>query len=328
MNCRPVETFFFRLIKLMQKTVTVLAMHAEMISLFPDKPDNWILVDTSEGIESAIEKSGAKVEVLLSASIETLDKAMLDQFPNLKMIASISAGFSNVDLVECRRRGIAVTNSPGLNAPDVADIAVSMMTSLLLKFPKHQNYILSDQWKTKSGPLRHSLHTSVIGIVGLGSIGLEAVKRLEPFGVDLRWWGPREKPDVELTYVPCIKQLAEQCQGLIICCRPDDSTYHLINQEILDLLGPEGVVVNVSRGTVVDEDALIESLKSGAIAGAGLDVFDPEPTSGERWQHVPNVILTPHQGGTTYETLFAQAALTQQNIQNFMRGEPLLTSVL
>ncbi len=312
----------------MKRTITVLAMHPEMISLFPDKPDYWDLVDTSEGIESAIEKSGDKVEVLLSASIETLDKTMLDQFPNLKMIASISAGFSNVDLAECRRRGIAVTNSPGLNSPDVADIAVSMMTSLLLRFPQNQHYILSDQWKAKSGPLRHSLRTAAIGIVGLGSIGLEAVKRLESFGVDLRWWGPREKPDVDLTYVPCIKQLAEQCQGLIVCCRPDDSTYHLINQEILDLLGPDGVVVNVSRGTVVDETALIESLKSGAIAGAGLDVFDPEPTNSERWKDVPNVILTPHQGGTTYQTLFAQATLTQQNIHNFHNNEPLLTSVL
>ena len=176
--------------------------------------------------------------------------------------------------------------------------------------------------------MRHSIRTAVIGIVGLGSIGLEAVKRLEPFGADLRWWGPRDKPDVGLPYVPTIKQLAEQCQGLIVCCRPDDSTHHLINQEILDLLGSDGVVVNVSRGTVVDETALIESLKSGAIAGAGLDVFDPEPTSAERWKDVPNVILTPHQGGTTYQTLFAQAALTQNNIQNFVNHEPLLTSVL
>ncbi len=311
----------------MKKTVTVLAMHAEMISLFPNTPDAWDLVDVSDGVDSAIEKSGDKVEILLSASIETLDKPMLDEFPNLKMIALISAGFSNVDLVECRRRGIAVTNSPGLNSPDVADIAVGMMTSLLLKFPQNQHYILSGQWKTKSGPLRQSIRTAVVGIVGLGSIGLEAVKRLEPFGVDLRWWGPREKPEVDLTYVPCIKQLAEQCQGLIICCRPDDSTHHLINQEILDLLGSGGVVVNVSRGTVVDETALIASLKSGAIAGAGLDVFDPEPTNAERWQGVPNVILTPHQGGTTYQTLFAQAELTQKNIQNFLMGEPLLTSV-
>lgn len=312
----------------MKKTITLLAMPADMITLFPDKPDYWDLVDTSHGIESAIAKSGNTVDVLLSASIETLDKPMLDRFPNLKMVASISAGFSNVDLAECRRRGIVVTNSPGLNSPDVADIAVSMMTSLLLRFPQNQHYILSDQWTTKSGPLRHSLRTAIIGIVGLGSIGQEAVKRLEPFGVDLRWWGPRDKPDVALTYEPCIKQLAEQCQGLIVCCRPDDSTHHLINQEILDLLGSNGVVVNVSRGTVVDETALIESLKSGAIAGAGLDVFDPEPTNSERWKDVPNVILTPHQGGTTYQTLFAQAALTQQNIHNFFNDEPLLTSVL
>ncbi|MGH1372091.1 MAG: NAD(P)-dependent oxidoreductase [Cellvibrionaceae bacterium] len=312
----------------MTKTVTVLAMHAEMLSLFPATPETWTLIDTSQGVEKAIAEHGDQVEILLSASIEKLDKQALDQFPKLKMIASISAGFSNVDLEECRRRGIEVTNSPGLNAADVADIAASMMTSLLLKFPKHQDFILSDQWVTPSGPLRHSLKMAVVGIVGLGSIGQEVVKRLQPFGVDLRWWGPRDKPEVSLPYVSCINELAQQCQGLVICCRPDDSTHHLINQEILDLLGSEGIVVNVARGSVVDEVALIESLKSNAIAGAGLDVFDPEPTGSERWQGVPNVILTPHQGGTTYETLFAQAELTQQNIQQFVAGEPVLTSVL
>ncbi len=312
----------------MNKAVVVLAMHADMLKLFPAKPDTWELIDTSEGVEQAITQQGHRVDVLLSASIEKLDRSALDQFPNLKMIASISAGFSNVDLEECRRRKIAVTNAPGMNSADVADIAASMMTSLLLNFPKHQNFILSDQWVTPNGPVRHSLKKAVVGIVGLGSIGQEVVKRLEPFGVELRWWGPRDKPEVSLPFVPSIKALAEQCQGLVICCRPDESTYHLINQEILDLLGPEGVVVNVARGSVVDEKSLIESLKSNAIAGAGLDVFDPEPTGSEQWQGVPNVILTPHQGGTTYETLFAQAALAQQNIQKFVDGQPLLSSVL
>ena len=118
------------------------------------------------------------------------------------------------------------------------------------------------------------------------------------------------------------------CRGLIVCCRPDHTTRHLINQNLLDKLGADGILVNVSRGSVVDEDALIAALKDERLGGAGLDVFDPEPTNRARWAGVPNVILTPHQGGSTYETLFAQAQLAQSNIENFLDGAPLLTSVL
>ena len=312
----------------MTDTVKILAMHEGMPTLFPSKPDTWEFMDVAEGLETVIAERGGEVDVLLSASIEKLDKAMLDRFPNLKMIASVSAGFSNVDLDECKRRAIAVTNAPGLNSGDVADIAVSMMTSLLLNFPQSQNYIMTDQWVTKDGPIRHSLKTSAVGIVGLGSIGKEAVKRLEPFGVDLYWWGPRDKPDVKIPYVASIQELAKKCRGLIVCCRPDASTHHLIDGELIKLLGSDGVIVNVSRGNVVDENALITALKAGKLGGAGLDVFDPEPTSSARWEDVPNVILTPHQGGATYQSLFASASLAQKNIQNFLSGEPLITSVI
>ncbi|WP_018997482.1 NAD(P)-dependent oxidoreductase [Hirschia maritima] len=312
----------------MTDTVKILAMHEGMPTLFPSKPDSWEFMDVSSGVETVIADRGGEVEILLSASIEKLDKAMLDKFPNLKMIASVSAGFSNVDLEECRQRGIAVTNAPGLNSGDVADVAVSMMTSLLLNFPQSQNYIMTDQWVTKDGPIRHSLKTSTVGIVGLGAIGKEAVTRLKPFGVELCWWGPRDKQDVDIPFIASIKELAKKCRGLIVCCRPDDSTFHLIDDEIIKLLGQDGVIVNVSRGNVVDENALIEALKTGKLGGAGLDVFDPEPTNSNRWEGVPNVILTPHQGGATYQSLFASAGLAQQNIQNFLSGAPLVTSVL
>lgn len=306
----------------------ILAMHPDMLTLFPNTPERWAFVDTSGGVEQAIAENGHEVEILLSASIEKLDKAMLDRFPNLKMIASISAGFSNVDLDECKARDIAVTNAPGMNSGDVADIAVMLTTSLLLKVREKHDYIMSDSWTTNAPPLRHSLRGMPVGIVGLGSIGMEVVKRLEPFGVEIKWWGPRPKPEITFPYVGSLVELAEQCRGLIVCCRPDQSTHHLINQEILDRLGADGVLVNVSRGSVVDEAAVIDALKSGSIGGAGLDVFDPEPTNSSRWTDVPNVILSPHQGGSTIETLFVQAQLAQNNIENFIDEKPLISSVL
>jgi len=312
----------------MSHAATILAMHPEMHTLFPNRPERWNWLDTQGDVENTIATRGADVDILLSASIENLNKETLANFPNLKMVASVSAGFSNIDLDECRSRGIAVTNSPGMNSGDVADLAAAMMTSLLLRIPQTQDYIMTDQWIAAAPPLRHSIRNIPVGIVGLGSIGQEILKRLTPFGVDLKWWGPRPKPDVETPYIDSLEDLADQCRGLVICCRPDETTRHLINDNILDRLGADGVLVNVSRGSVVDEAALIEALKSNRIGGAGLDVFDPEPTNSARWADVPNVILTPHQGGATFETLFAQAQLAQSNVENFIDGKPLLSSVL
>lgn len=312
----------------MTHAATVLAMHSEMHTLFPNRPARWNWLETEGDVEKTITDHGADVDILLSASIEKLDRAMLARFPNLKMVASVSAGFSNVDLDECRVRGIAVTNAPGMNSGDVADLAVAMMTSLLLRIPQTQDYIMTDQWVSAAPPLRRSIRNMPVGIVGLGSIGREVVTRLTPFGVDLKWWGPRPKPNSGLQYYDDLRELASECRGLVICCRPDETTRHLINDKVLNRLGPDGVLVNVSRGSVVDEVALIEALRSHKIGGAGLDVFDPEPTNSIRWEGVPNLILTPHQGGATFETLFAQAQLAQSNVENFIDGKSLLSRVV
>ena len=140
--------------------------------------------------------------------------------------------------------------------------------------------------------------------------------------------GSTSEADVDIPYVAALEDLADQCRGLIVCHRPDASTYHLTNEVILTHLGPEGVLMSVSRGSVVDEEALITTLKSNRLGGGGLDVFDPESSSGKRWSRVPNVILTPHQGGTTYETLLAQAQVAQSNIESFLDGRALPSSVL
>ena len=311
----------------MTKDVNILAMHPGMLGLIPNKPDHWQFVEHSNSVEATIAERGSEIEVLLSASIEKLDKSVLDQLPNLRMVASISAGFSNIDLEACKARGILVTNAPGMNSGDVADLAVAMMTSLLLGMPASQDYIMSGGWTDKAPPLRHSLRGKTIGIVGMGSIGKEAAARFEPFGFDIKWWGPRAKSDIAYPYVSSLHELAAQSQGLLICCRPDASTHKMIDAQILEALGSDGALVNVSRGSVVDETALISALKSGELGGAGLDVFDPEPTSADLWRDVPNILLAPHQGGSTYETLFKQAQLAQDNIEAFLDGKPLLSPV-
>ena len=154
----------------MTQTVKILAMHPGMQGLFPNKPNQWEFIPHGTSVDATIAERGSEVEVLLSASIEKLDRQVLEQLPNLKMVASISAGFSNIDLEECKLRGIPVTNAPGLNSGDVADLAVAMMTTLLLRMPASQEYILSGQWTDKAPPLRHSLRGMAVSGVGMGSI--------------------------------------------------------------------------------------------------------------------------------------------------------------
>lgn len=312
----------------MNDKVNILPLHPVMASLFPNRPTHWNFIDQGKNADHSSPERDSSVEILIATSLDKLDKEVFDRFPNLRMVASISVGFSNIDLDECRARNIAVTNAPGLNAADVADVAVTLFTSLLLRVPQNHEFIMTDQWITKNGPLRNSIRSMPVGIVGLGAIGIQVLKRLEAFSFEVKWWGPRDKPDISVPYVPSLEELAKECRGLIVCCRPGPSTYHLIDQAILDNLGADGVIVNVSRGNVIDDEALITSLKNKTIAGAGLDVFDPEPTNSAKWAGTPNIILSPHQGGTTYETLFAQAQLAQTNIENFLNGDALVSSVL
>lgn len=311
----------------MSKPIKLLTTHEGMDKLFPSKPMNWEFIDGGSNLEEVLQQNGSSIDILITASIIPIDKQMLDQLPNLKMVGTISSGFSTIDLHELKLRKIAAVNAPGLNSADVADIAASMMTSLLLEFPKNQDFILSNQWTKEETSLRHSIRNEKVGIVGMGAVGKEIAKRLSGFGLDLHWWGPRPKPDINLPYMESIELLAAKCRGLIVCCRPDASTHHLIDQNVLEKLGTDGVIVNVSRGNVINQSALISALENNKIGGAGLDVFDPEPTTATTWENVPNVILSPHKGGATYESLFQQSALIQENIELFLAGKPLLTPI-
>ncbi len=312
----------------MSATITILTMHNQMTRLLPEAPDNWRFIEGGDKLDAAIEAHADEINVLLSASIEKIDAALMDRLPNLKMIASVAAGYDKIDVDTAHARNIAVTNSPGMNSADVADMAVTMMNALAMHLHKYHQFILDDKWRNGRQPLRHSIRNRTIGIVGMGSIGRAVADRLKPFGAKIHWWGPRPKPDIDYPMAPTVEALADKCDGLILCCRPDPSTHHLINADILKRLGPKGILVNVARGTVVDEDALIEALKTETIAGAGLDVFDPEPTSGEKWRDVPNTMLSPHMGGATFQALFAQGDLTYRNIDNHFSGKPLLTPVV
>jgi len=166
-----------------------------------------------------------------------------------------------------------------------------------------------------------------LGIVGMGAIGQALARRAQGFGLDIKWFGPRAKADVAYPYEPGLIQLASWADIVAICARGDKSTEKLIDARVIEALGSDGLLVNVSRGSVIDEDALIAALKAGKLGGAGLDVFQEEPTPADRWRDVPNTTLTPHLGGGTREALYAGSQNVMENLRRAIAGEPLLTPV-
>lgn len=246
---------------------------------------------------------------------------------DLKLIAAFGVGYDGVDLEAARARGIAVTNCPNINHEDVADVAMGLMISCARNIAAGDRLIRDGKWLTLGSlPPPRRLGARKLGIVGLGAIGDAIARRAEAFGMEIAWHGPRPK-QVAWRYEPNLIALAEWCDVLCMALRPDPGTEKMVNAAVLKALGPDGMVINVSRGSVIDEDALIAALKSGAIGSAGLDVFETEPTPVARWADVPNTTLTPHFGGGTRDSIMASAQLVLENLRAHFAGEALKTRV-
>ena len=248
--------------------------------------------------------------------------------PHLGLVAVIGSGFEGIDVKGLRARGVEVTHSPNANHEDVADHAVGLMIAEVRKLVAGDRLVRAGQWAPgKHSPPTRSIKTLKVGIIGLGAIGLAVAERLRPFGCQIAWWGPRPKPDAPFPRMESILKLAEGSDVLIVAHRADDANRGLISRAVIEALGPRGVLINIARGSAVDEGALIEALKSGRLGGAALDVFEQEPTSAERWRDVPNVVLTPHTAGGGDASLRAMTGMVAENLRRFFAGEPLANPV-
>ena len=247
-----------------------------------------------------LQQHGRGIEATICIGIDNWDKAVLDALPDLKLMEVLSAGMDGMDLDEIARRGIHIENSGELHAGEVADFAMTMMLAARRDLIQSQQFLLDDKWKGGWCPPSRSLVGAKVGIAGLGHIGLAIAKRCAPFIPDIAWWGPRDKPGVPWPRRDSLVDLAREVDILFVAVFAHPKmTRHLIDKEIIEALGPDGLLVNVSRGFVVDELELIAALKDGRLGQAALDVFDPEPTDPKRWDGVPNVLLTPHIAGAT-----------------------------
>jgi lactate dehydrogenase-like 2-hydroxyacid dehydrogenase len=249
---------------------------------------------------------------------------MIDALPELGCIVCFGVGVDGIDLEHCRERNIAIAHGRGINHEDVADVAIGLMIARLRHFTEAERVLREGQWTPPLAiPPQRRLRGRKLGIVGMGAIGQAIAERAIVFGLEIRWHGPRAKPEIAHPYEPDLLKLAEWADVLAVAVRGDQAG--LISAEVITALGPDGVLINVSRGGVVDEDALIAALKSGALGGAGLDVFQQEPTPVSRWSDVPNTTLLPHIGGSTRESLYAGSQNALENLRRFFAGEPLLT---
>ena len=253
---------------------------------------------------------------------------MLGRMPNLRLIANVSVGYDGVDVPWCRANGIEVTHSRGLNADDVADHAVGLLIAGWRGIVEGDRMVRDGSWTlTDRMRPRASLRGKKAGIVGLGDRGEAVGRRLEAFGMTVSWWGHRPKPSAPWPMAAGLVDLARDTDALMVCCRASPETEKLISAEVIEAVGPRGAVINISRGQVVDEDALIVALKAGRLGMAGLDVFAQEPTPADRGPMCRNTVLTPHSAGGTVDSIPLMVASCLENLRCFFAGEPLLTPV-
>ena len=253
-----------------------------------------------------------------------ISNAMIDALPELGAIVCFGVGIDGLDLDYIRARNIAVTHGREINHEDVADVAIGLIIAVARAFTQGERVLRDGTWTPPLAvPPQRRLRGRKLGIVGYGAIGKAIGARAQAFGMEIKWFGPRAKPDAAFPYEPDLKALATWADILAVSTRGDQTG--LISKEIIAALGSDGILVNISRGNVVDEDALIAALKSGALGGAGLDVFQQEPTPPARWADVPNTTLTPHLGGGTREALYEGSQNVLENLRRFYAGEPLLT---
>ncbi|WP_298163377.1 2-hydroxyacid dehydrogenase [Brevundimonas sp.] len=267
------------------------------------------------------------IEAVVVAGEDPLDIAVLERLPNLKLIACFTSGYDGIDLDWCEARGLPVTHAPAVNHEDVADHALGLLLAASRRIVDGDRTLKAGQWSMDARLMTPSMKGRRVGIVGLGLIGEAVAKRVEAMGCPIAWWGPRAK-DSPWPRAGSLLELARDSDVLVVACRADGSNRGLISAEVIEALGPTGLLVNVARGSLVDEDALIEALKAGRLGQAALDVFETEPTPAARWADVPNVVLTPHTGGATSEAVQGMLILLMRNLAAAVSGEPLVTPVV
>jgi lactate dehydrogenase-like 2-hydroxyacid dehydrogenase len=268
-----------------------------------------------------------KVTAVATTGARGIDDATMGKLPKVKVVSHFGVGVDSVDVDAATRHGIVVTNTPDVLTEDVADIALALMLAAIRRIPQGDRYVRSGTWLKGPMALSPSVQGKTAGIVGLGRIGKAIAKRCEAFNLKAAYTGRTKQASVPYSYYPDPLSLAKDVEILIVAAPGGEGTRGLISRAVLEALGPEGTVVNIARGSVIDEPAMIEALRSGKLGAAGLDVFDKEPQVPAELLALDNVVVQPHVGSATHPTRTAMGQLVIDNLAAFFAGKPLLTPV-
>jgi lactate dehydrogenase-like 2-hydroxyacid dehydrogenase len=293
-----------------------LADHCELIRLWEESDPDAVLAARRDGI------------VAVATGGTPIDGPFLDRLPAVRLVASFGVGYDRIDAAAAAERGVVVTNTPGVLDDEVADTALGLLLMTVRELPQAERYLREGKWQQDGAyPLtRATMHGRRMGILGLGRIGQAIADRVAPFGISVAYHNRRRK-DVGYRYYPSLVEMARDVDILMIVIPGGDSTRHLVDAEVLKALGPEGIVINVARGSVVDEQALVDALRTNTILSAGLDVFEHEPEVHADLLTLPNAVLLPHVGSATIPTRTAMANLVVDNLRNWLTYGTALTPV-
>jgi lactate dehydrogenase-like 2-hydroxyacid dehydrogenase len=313
------------------------ASNREIILLGPMKP---LIVKGLEAIGTLHKSAEAKDlqsfyashadvhAIACAATSEYLGDAFIQRFPKLQIISSFGVGYDHIDAKAAGARGVIVTNTPEVLTEEVADTALALLLNTVREFPQAERYLRAGKWLQKAYPLTTAtLRNRTVGMLGMGAIGKAIARRLDAFGVPVVYHARKLRPEVSYRHYPKLLDMACEVDTLMVIVPGGAATANMINAEVLDALGPNGILINMARGSVVDEPALIKALKEKRIMAAGLDVFAKEPEVPPELMAMDNVVLFPHLGSASVYTRDRMDQLVVDNIAAWFAGKPPLTPV-
>lgn len=277
--------------------------------------------------KQSIEEALPRIRAAATGGGGGISNEWIEKLPNLGVVAVNGVGTDRIDLKFARERNIDVATTLGVLTDDVADVGIALILSVLRQVVAGDAYVRSGSWKKGGFPLATSPKGKKLGILGLGQIGKAVGQKAEAFGMDVRFWNRSPVKDTSWKACASPLDLARDSDVLCVVISANSETFNIINAEMLEALGPNGYLINIARGTVVDEDALLAALTSGKIAGAGLDVFVNEPNIREEFFTAPNTVLLPHVGSATHETRSGMGELVLKNLAAYFAGEKPPTTV-
>ena len=271
---------------------------------------------------------GGRVRAIQTGGGHGADAGLMDALPRLEIISCFGVGVDAVDLAAAKQRNVIVTNTPDVLNECVADLAMGLTLATLRRISLGDRFVRAGGWLKGALPLAQKVGGKTMGILGYGRIGKAIARRAEAFGMHIVYHGRKPQAGAAHRYYASLTEMARDCDVLMVICPGGAATRHIVNAQVMQALGPEGTLINVARGSVVDEQALVKALTDGSLGAAGLDVFESEPKVPEALFGMDQVVLQPHVGSATHETRKAMGDLTVDNLRAHFAGKPALTPVV